>query len=337
MGDQEQFVTIADKVYKYGIKHTVEKLEADWKSSCYMLGALAGYRITSDEKYLQYALRWARENDWKFYVNQKGPKPHYKNADNITCAQIYLPLMEMTGEGSDQSILEELSVTLEDGRTDYWKWCDLVHMGLPVYHMFANKYSNPAFAEKGYALFMNCKNELQLYDKEEHLWYRDSDYLPDKKLTPSGKKIFWGRGQGWVLTGLVRALELVEKDSKYYQEYSNVLRETAEALLPWQQEEGMWRCSIFDPEQYDIPETSATVLISYALAKGIELGILEREKYLPCVLKAFHAMVTICLNEEGRLGYVQGVAGWPGPVYQDGTEGYAIGSFVCLCEVLLKL
>lgn len=337
MKSQKQLVSLAEKVYTYGMEHTKEKLESDWKSSCYMIGAMSAYRITGDRKYFEYALDWAKENEWKFFVNQLGPKPHYKNADNITCAQIYLPLLEETEEGTDQYILEELSATLEDSRTDYWKWCDLVHMGLPVYHMFAKKYEDPAFAEKGYALFLDCKKVQKLYDEQDHLWYRDANYLPEKQLTPSGKKIFWGRGQGWVLTGLVRALELVEQDSIYHEEYSRVLREMAETLLSWQQEDGMWRCSIIDPEQYDVPETSATVLISYALAKAIELGELERERYLPCVLKAFEAMCTICLDEDGRLGYVQGVAGWPGPVYPEGTEGYAVGSFVCLCEILMNL
>lgn len=334
----KELIALAEKVNNYWVEQIDGDLKSDWKSSCYMIGCISAYRMTGKKSYLDFALNWANKNEWKFFVNPFGPKPYYKNADNIACAQIYLPLLNVVSqENLDEFIYKELTETLQDGRYDYWSWCDLIHMGLPVYHMFAQRYHNPEFDEKGYQLFLNSKNEQRLYDAKEHMWYRDADYLPEKKLTPSGKKIFWGRGQGWALTGLVRALEIVRKESKYYEEYRKVYCEMVEALIPWQQEEGMWRCSIIDPKQYDVPETSSTVLITYALAKGIELGLLNREKYLPCVWKAFDAIRTICINEEGRIGYVQGVAGWPGPVYADGIEGYAVGSFVCLCEVLIKL
>ena len=38
-----------------------------------------------------------------------------------------------------------------------------------------------------------------LYDKDEHLFFRDSTFF--KKTEANGKKIFWSRGNGWVLAG----------------------------------------------------------------------------------------------------------------------------------------
>ena len=48
-----------------------------------------------------------------------------------------------------------------------------------------------------------------LYDQEEHLFFRDSTYF--KKTEANGKKVFWGRGNGWVMGGLVRMLEYLPR------------------------------------------------------------------------------------------------------------------------------
>ena len=39
-----------------------------------------------------------------------------------------------------------------------------------------------------------------LFDKEEKLFYRDHRYFNQKEA--NGTKVFWGRGNGWVLGGL---------------------------------------------------------------------------------------------------------------------------------------
>ena len=49
-----------------------------------------------------------------------------------------------------------------------------------------------------------------LYDKEEHLFYRDHRYFAKREA--NGKKVFWGRGNGWVLGGLVEILQALPKD-----------------------------------------------------------------------------------------------------------------------------
>ena len=111
----------------------------------------------------------------------------------------------------------------------------------------------------------------------------------------------------------------------------------AAALIKYQRADGFWNCSIIDEDHYGGPETSATVLISFALAKGLNLGLLDKDTYLPVVIKAYEGMCNLAVGENGRIGYVQGVAGWPGPVHAEGTEDYAYGAFTLLSEELLKL
>ena len=41
-----------------------------------------------------------------------------------------------------------------------------------------------------------------LFDKEENLFYRDWRYFDKREA--NGKKVFWGRGNGWVLEMCIR-------------------------------------------------------------------------------------------------------------------------------------
>ena len=43
------------------------------------------------------------------------------------------------------------------------------------------------------------KTEKALYDKQKHLFSRDVNYL--NKREKNGEKVFWSRGNGWVMAG----------------------------------------------------------------------------------------------------------------------------------------
>ncbi len=55
----------------------------------------------------------------------------------------------------------------------------------------------------------------------------------------------------------------------------------AEALVPIQRQDGFWNVSLHDADNFGGKELSGTALFTYAIAYGVNNGILEREKYLP--------------------------------------------------------
>ena len=76
-----------------------------------------------------------------------------------------------------------------------WSWCDALFMGPPTWMRL--------YAATGDEKYMNFavtnwwRTTDYLYDKDEHLFFRDSTYF--KKTEANGKKVFWGRGNGWVM------------------------------------------------------------------------------------------------------------------------------------------
>jgi len=63
------------------------------------------------------------------------------------------------------------------------------------------------------------------------------------------------------------------------------------------------------------------------LAYGVNAGLLDKEKYLTLVNKAWQALVS-AVYADGKLGWVQPVGQDPKVVTSDMTEVYGVGAFL---------
>lgn len=330
----EEIENLAVKVNDYWIKKYPESGDCSWERGAYLLGCLAAYDMTDNRKYYDYALKWANDNNWDFYDDKSDWA--WKNADYKICGQSYLRLMEIDpAVGTMDNMVKGMEIVLNDPNNDYWWWVDTIYMALPFYNMMGVKLDDRRYFDKAHALFTNTKDERTCYDYEENLWFRDERFLPDKARTINGKKVFWGRGNGWVIGGIARTLEVLPKSNKYYMEYKEIFIAMVKALIPWQQSDGFWRTSIIEPEEYPMPETSGTVLIAYAIMLGINLGILD-EGYFEYVKRSFEGLNEIAVFDSGKIGWVQIVANRPGPVDENESNDYAIGTYLLLCREIIK-
>lgn len=79
----------------------------------------------------------------------------------------------------------------------------------------------------------------------------------------------WGRANGWWTAGVVDSLEVIPQ-AQWDPELVRMYEKTVARLIECQ-DNGIWRATIDDP--YSLLDTSATVMIGYALAKGAQLGL----------------------------------------------------------------
>jgi unsaturated rhamnogalacturonyl hydrolase len=79
----------------------------------------------------------------------------------------------------------------------------------------------------------------------------------------------WGRASAWWVAGVVDCLEVIP-EAKWDKELVAMYEKTVKRLIECQ-DGGLWRATIDDP--YALIDTSATVMIGYALAKGYQLGL----------------------------------------------------------------
>jgi rhamnogalacturonyl hydrolase YesR len=132
------------------------------------------------------------------------------------------------------------------------------------------------------------KSNRGLFDPSKGLWFRDESFIG--QTTPTGRKVFWSRGNGWLFAGLARMLEQLPPEHPDRPEYQTMLQTMAAVLLPLQGADGFWRSSLLDSAQFPNPETSGTAFFTFGMVWGINAGILNRATYELAVVDAWNAM-----------------------------------------------
>jgi unsaturated rhamnogalacturonyl hydrolase len=147
-----------------------------------------------------------------------------------------------------------------------------------------------------------------LYDREEHLYFRDGNFFVRREA--NRRKIFWSRGNGWVLAGLARVLEFLPLQHPDRPRFEQLFREMANKILTCQQADGLWRGSLLDPHSYPLKETSGSGFFVFGFAWGVNHGLLDRAKFEPAIRKGWQAL-TECVTPKGKLTHVQPVGADP--------------------------
>jgi rhamnogalacturonyl hydrolase YesR len=174
----------------------------------------------------------------------------------------------------------------------------------------------------------------RLYDPAAHLYLRDATFLDQHEK--NGAKLFWSRGNGWVLGGLARVLPYLPADYPSRGRYVAQFREMAQAVAAIQGPDGLWRSGLLDPTAYPSPEVSGSAFFTFALAWGINEGVLDRKTYEPVVARAWQGLLAH-VYADGRLGSIQKVGAAPGSLSPGGSYVYGVGAFLLAGSEVDKL
>ncbi|MDZ7288737.1 MAG: glycoside hydrolase family 88 protein [candidate division KSB1 bacterium] len=302
--------------------------ENDWARAAFYTGVMATYRTTQEKRYLDAAIKWSESLDWKL-ANR------LRHADDHSRGQTFLEIYEIMKEpkmvADVKSTFDSLIADPKPGREDWW-WCDALFMAPPVLARLAAATGDNRYLEFLNTMFWDTYDFL--YDREEHLFFRDASYF--NKRTPNGSKTFWARGNGWVMAGTARVLQYLPSDDPFRDRYVSLLKEMAATVKRIQGEDGLWRPSLLDPEEVPHPETSGSSFFCYALAWGINNGLLNEKEYLPVVKKAWQGLNS-WVTEEGKLQWVQPIGAAPDKVTMDNYQEYGSGAFLLAGSEVYKL
>ena len=339
--DKPHVLKIMEQVADWQIinQSKVKYHDLDWTNATLYRGMFELTTVSKDPKYK----KWLLDLGWKYMWQ---PFSSMYMADDIAVSQMYLDMYKSEG---DKRMLDPTMARTEwvinhpsasDLKIDYsnylslerWSWCDALFMAPPVY---STMYS--ITKESKYLDFMNKEYKATydfLYDKEEKLFFRDCSYFNKKEA--NGKKVFWGRGNGWVMGGLVKILKELPASESSGKFYANLLIEMSEKISGLQDKNGFWHASLLDAEAYPHPETSSSGFFVYALAYGINSGLLNKEKYLPVVIKGWEALES-AVYDDGKLGWVQPVGEDPRQTTREMTDVYGVGAFLLAGSEVYKL
>jgi len=204
-----------------------------------------------------------------------------------------------------------------------WCWCDALFMAPPVWIGLSAATGDSRYAAFALAEF-KATTDL-LYDRKEHLYYRDSRFFEQRD--GSGRKLFWSRGNGWVFAGLARLLSVLPAQDSARPEYERLFKEMAAKLLSLQKADGYWAPSLLAVADATPAESSGTGFFVFGMAWGIDAGLLERAVYEPAVRRGWRALER-AVHADGMLGSVQPVSDRPEEVSPADTQFYGVGAFL---------
>ncbi len=313
-----------------------------WTRGTYYEGLMALYLINKDTTYYKNAVTWGTFHNWGLTYGDNTSRI----ADNQCCAQTYIELYLLDKKIERiQPIKSCIDAMVNSTKADDWWWVDAFHMAMPVFAKLGAIYNDNQYFEKMYDLYNHAKTKPKingLYNTTDHLWWRDSTFVAPI-TTANGKQVYWSRGNGWVLAALARVLDVMPENAPHRSEYIATFNEMAQALFAIQRPDGFWNSSLADPNDYGGMETSGTALFTYALAWGINKGLLDTVTYMPVVVRAWTGMVYDALHSNGMLGYVQSSGKQPSdgqPLLYDKAanfEDFGLGAFLLAGSEVYKL
>ena len=296
-----------------------------WTYAALYDGLIAASKTTGDPAYSNAVLKFSEAEKWLLIEDR------FPHADDIALGKAYMDLYLADPKSARKPIrmantkenLDRLIVRPDDPQKLLWWWCDALYMAPPV---LSRMYL--VTGDKKYLDYMDHEWWLTsdlLYNKQDHLYFRDARYLTQKQA--NGKSLYWSRGNGWVLGGLVKVLEIMPKNYPARAKYIEQFKQMAEEVKSIQGEDGLWRSGLLDPGAYDLPEVSGSAFFTYAIAYGINEHILDKKTYLPVVEKSWAGMLKH-IYADGRLGSIQPVDGQPGKFKPSSSHIYGVGGFL---------
>ncbi len=293
-------------------------MDWDWGEGVAAFGLLELARVTGDERYPAYVLRYLER-----HRDEVDPPLYYWN-DDLTPAlsAVLLALREEAPvapliDGAVHYIFETGPRTPSGG---------LRHLGQLPFFVIADLWVDSLFhlipllvrlealqAEAGHldeAVHQTLLFARVLQDPESglftHAWIDDTE-VP---VPAFEARAFWARGNGWALAALVDLLAALPAEHPARAELLARTRLLADAVGELQHPSGLWHTLLLDETTY--LETAGSALLTYALARGVRHELLPRRSRHPA-RRGMRGLLTR-VHEDASGTVVTGTSGGTLPV-----------------------
>jgi unsaturated rhamnogalacturonyl hydrolase len=317
------------KVADWQLNRARPNFNKDWTYAALYAGFMAVPGSVAGSRYQDAMLDMSKSFAW-----QLGPRIAHADDQAIgqTYMQLYLEHHNPAMMAPTRQRFDTVVGMPDDPSKPLWWWCDALFMAPPVLAELSK-----ATGDRRYLTFLDREWSItsdKLYDPAQHLFYRDASFLD--KREQNGKNVFWSRGNGWVMAGLVRVLDSMPKNDPLRPKYVRQFQQIAAAVVPLQGHDGLWRPGLLDADAYPLPENSGSAFITYALAYGVRENLLDRKRYLPLVNKAWNGLLSH-VYEDGRLGCIQPIGAAPGDFTASSSYVYGVGAFLLAGSEIYRL
>jgi rhamnogalacturonyl hydrolase YesR len=331
------------KAADWQLAHPYTNRANGWIQSVGNVGMMALVGISADPKYREALLELGTNSQWKLAsyqgrlyhaddhcIGQVWTELYFSQRNNFMIAPMRERFDYILAHPSDAAGLDFTQPKAKS--QELWSWCDALFMGPPAWLRLYTATEDARYLD--FAVTNWWRTVDYLYDKDAHLFFRDSTFFT--KHESNGKKVFWSRGNGWVFAAIPRMLQYLPANHADRPRFEQMFRDMAGELAASQQADGLWHPSLLDPDSYPQPEASGSSLYTYGLAWGVNQGLLDRAKYELVVRKAWPALIG-CVAADGQLTHVQPAGTGPAKFSPDSTAPYGVGAFLLAGSEVYRL
>lgn len=299
------------------------------------------WRQTGERKYYQFI-----KDNMDYFIEEDGTVKGYRlsehNIDHLNNGKLLFVLYKETGldkyKKAAELLRKQITTHPRTSEGAFWHkniypyqiWLDGLYMGSPFYLEYLLEFEGGNDLEDVTRQFILCERHTK--DAKTGLLFHAWDEKkvqpwcdPETGLSPN----FWGRSLGWFVMALVDVLAMLPADHADYSELVRILTDTLTALRKVQDADtGVWY-QVLDQagRTGNYLEASASSMITYAMAKGIRIGVLD-ESWYEALDRAYQGLITEFVMET-KNGWVNlnkncQVAGLGGEDRRDGTYAYYI-------------
>lgn len=316
-----------------------EKPTWDYVHGLNLLGFTRVYEQTGDQRYFDYLKGY-----YDTLIDDKGNIATYKkekfNIDMINAGKVLFFLYDQTGDKKYLLAADKLRAqfdehprTIEGGfwhkkRYPYQMWLDGLYMGAPFYAEYIMRAGKPEQLDDVFLQFELI--EKHLYDPKTGLPRHGWDESRDQKWADNSTGLsphHWSRALGWYAMAMADVLDIVpphlSKRAWLASRFENLMTQ----VVKYQHTSGTWyQVTDLGDRDGNYLEASGTAMLTYAMAKGVNLGVLPAE-FKGYAEKGFAGLLDqmISVDPESNvitLEKVCAVAGLGGNPYRDGSFEY---------------
>lgn len=306
------------------------EISSNWVAATFYVGAARLARVSENRDILRFLTATAEH--YNYALRGARAERLLLNADELAIGDLYQELYARRGQrGVIMPLQQRLDFMLphlnrqQETPALVWWWCDALFMAPPVLARHASLTGNPAYLR---AMDREWRRTAaRLWVEQDRLFLRDERFKDRGHLGTGGKPVYWARGNGWVMGGLARTLEAMPANFEGRSFYTGIFTKLASRVIELQQPDGLWRSDLNDPKSFPEPETSGSGFFVYALAWGINHGLLDRQTYQPAVTKGWAALNRHVLPN-GLVGAAQKTGDRPVPTRLDDVGPYATGAYL---------
>jgi len=306
----------------------VREISSNWVAATYYVGATRLARVTQDKETLKFLTDVAEHFNYALRGAKTGKA--MLNADEMAIGELY---EELYARRQQEGMVMPLRQRLDWAAPHLsrqpipehlvWWWCDALFMAPPVLARMSVQTGDPKYLKAMDSQWW--RTFARLYDPDESLYYRDERFI--ERRDDQNRKLFWSRGNGWVMGGMARVLESMPAEYIQRPRYIAIFQSMAKRIAGLQRADGLWPSSLLQPDRFPEAETSGSAFFVYALAWGINHGVLDRATYLPVVVKGWKGLEAQVVPN-GMIGAVQKTGDQPVTTAADDIGPYGTGAFL---------